>query len=112
MSHELLTPLNAASLGLKLVSDYTRIVDDEDVHKTVEDINKSIASAVVLLESLSCYEKIDSGIMKIHKQENVPVISFMEDFVYPFSPQARSGGVELILYTDYVRNSSGNSEGE
>ena len=79
VSHELLTPLNAAALGLKLVSDYTRIVDDEDVYQTVMDINKSIASAVELLESLSCYEKIDSGIIKLHKQENVSVISFMED---------------------------------
>jgi hypothetical protein len=60
----------------------------------------AVTSAVGLLESLSCYNKIDCGIFELGKKETAPVISFLENSVYSFSPLAEQLGVSLSFVTD------------
>lgn len=99
MSHELRTPLNSAALGLKLLIDEFGSSEDPrdaDHLDTASDVSKSVSAAVEILDGLLNFDKLESGIMELHKQE-VKVIEFLRDCVKPFAPQAREKGTELHL---------------
>jgi signal transduction histidine kinase len=99
MSHELLTPLNSAMLGMRLVSAHAEVFESGSLNETVADVSKSLACAVELLESLSCYDKIESSLMELSKEDNIPIVNLLEECVWAFSPQAVQWGVDLDLYT-------------
>ena len=102
ISHELRTPLNTAFLGLKLLtSDLKDSNDpkDSDRYDTLNDVNLSCTAAVDILNDLLCYEKLDSGILELHKEE-INVGEFLRDRVNMFCAQARECGVTLTLITD------------
>jgi signal transduction histidine kinase len=111
MTHELLTPLNSATLGLKLLLKGIHRDNDNDdgddnhenrslMYDTAMDVSSSISSAVALLESLSFYDKIDNGLLQLKMENDVNVVSFLEDCVLPFSSHANQAGVNLCLTTD------------
>lgn len=102
MSHELLTPLNAALVGLAVLSDSSEIMPGSDAHTTISDVTSAITSAVELLESLSYYNKIDCGMLQLGEKESVQIIPFLENCVYSFAPQAEQLGVALSFVTDRV----------
>jgi signal transduction histidine kinase len=102
ISHELRTPLNTAFLGLKLLSsDLKASNDPKDIerYETLCDVNMSCIAAVDILNNLLCYEKLESGILELHK-ENVIVEPFLRDCVTMFSAQARECGVTMTMVTD------------
>ena len=99
ISHELRTPLNTAFLGLKLLTEeFKTSVDIKDIDRydTLCDVNFSCAAAVDILNDLLCYEKLDSGILELHK-ENVTVVPFLIDCISMFSVQAKECGVTMTL---------------
>ena len=80
ISHELRTPLNTAFLGLKLLSKdlkASRSPRDKERYDTLCDVNMSCTAAVDILNNLLCYEKLESGILELHK-ENIAVGPFLQ----------------------------------
>ena len=102
ISHELRTPLNAAFLGLKLLtSEMKASKDPRDIERydTLCDVNMSCTTAVSILDDLLCYEKLDSGILELHKEE-VIIAPFLGDCISMFSAQARECGVIMSVEMD------------
>ena len=97
ISHELRTPLNAAFLGLKLLTDELKAslkVEDRKYFETLTDVNLSLVTAIDILNDLLCFEKLDSGILKLHKTiENI--MSFMINSVEMFVCQSKECGVQI-----------------
>jgi two-component system, sensor histidine kinase len=99
ISHELRTPLNTAFLGLKLLSSELKASNDprdKERYDTLVDVNMSCMAAVDILNDLLCYEKLESGILELHKEEIV-VDSFLNNCVSMFSAQARECGVTMAM---------------
>jgi signal transduction histidine kinase len=102
ISHELRTPLNTAFLGLKLLSSdlkASKSQKDAERYDTLVDVNMSCTAAVDILNDLLCYEKLESGILELHK-ENIAVSTFLRDSLLPFSVQARESGVIVTVETN------------
>jgi signal transduction histidine kinase len=102
ISHELRTPLNTVFLGLKLLSSELKASKDPkdmERYETLCDVNMSCTAAVDILNDLLCYEKLESGILELHK-ENIVVDSFLNNCVSMFSAQARECGVTMTIVTD------------
>jgi signal transduction histidine kinase len=104
ISHELRTPLNAAFLGLKLISDdlSTSVDDsDSDYRDTLLCIKSACRTAVEILNDLLCFDKLESGMLVVHKHD-VSVIPFIADCVNMFASQAREAGVTIKNITNLV----------
>jgi signal transduction histidine kinase len=102
ISHELRTPLNTAFLGLKLLTGDLKESDgakDAGRYDILCDVNLSCMAAVDILNDLLCYEKLESGILELHK-ENITVEPFLNECVSMFSSQARESNVSLVVVTD------------
>ena len=59
----------------------------------------SCMAAVDILNDLLCYEKLESGILELHK-ENILVEPFLSECVSMFSAQARESNVSLLVVTE------------
>jgi signal transduction histidine kinase len=78
---------------------YSDNARDKDLQETLVDVSKALSSAVEILDGLLCFDKIESGILELHKQD-VPVMAFLDECVQIFSPQARQSQVSLRLVTN------------
>jgi signal transduction histidine kinase/CheY-like chemotaxis protein len=110
ISHEIRTPLNSAFLGLRmLLDDLKNSKEPKDAERleTLSDVNVSCVTAIDILNDLLCFEKIESGILQLHRTDE-PILPFMEACVNMFSAQARECGVrlELVLVHDHDRDES------
>jgi signal transduction histidine kinase len=72
--------------------------DPKDIERydTLVDVNMSCMAAVDILNDLLCYEKLESGILELHKEEIV-VESFLNNCVTMFSAQSRECGVTIAM---------------
>ena len=93
ISHRLLsTP------GLQLVCDelgQSGGIGVSEHRETLLDVQTACRIAVEILNDLLCFDKLESGILELHKHE-VPVNSFISDCVNMFGSQAREAGVTII----------------
>ena len=99
ISHELRTPLNTAFLGLKLLTrdlNPSNSPEDLALYDTLCDINISCKTAVDILNDLLSYEKLESGILKLNKEE-IPLRPLLMNSVSVFAGQAKECGVTLNL---------------
>jgi signal transduction histidine kinase/CheY-like chemotaxis protein len=102
ISHELRTPLNTAFLGLKLLSSELKASKDpkdRERYDTLCDVNLSCTAAVDILNDMLCYEKLQSGILGLNR-ENIVVLPFLSNCVSMFSAQARECGVTISIDDD------------
>ena len=67
---------------------------DEARYDTLCDVNISCKAALDILNDLLCFDKLESGILELHKQE-IPVLSFVADCLGMFSVQARDNDVTM-----------------
>ena len=91
--------MNTAFLGLKLLTGEMKASKDpRDIERydTLCDVNMSCMAAVDILNDLLCYEKLDSGILELHK-EDVIVLPFITQCVSMFSVQAKECGVKMFV---------------
>ena len=72
---------------------------DLERYDTLCDVNMSCMAAVDILNDLLCYEKLDSGILILHK-ENVIISHFLKDCVSMFAAQARECGVTMSIQSN------------
>jgi signal transduction histidine kinase/CheY-like chemotaxis protein len=87
---------------LKLLSDdLARSQNAEDLERfeTLLDVRSACRIAVEILNDLLCFDKLESGILELHKHE-VPVIHFISSCVEMFSSQAREEGVAITNITN------------
>jgi signal transduction histidine kinase len=97
ISHELRTPLNAAFLGLKLLTDDMAISEDPkdaERYDTLRDVNLSCNAALDILNDLLCFDKLESGILELHKQDK-EVLPFVADCLAMFAAQARESKIKM-----------------
>jgi two-component system, sensor histidine kinase len=109
ISHELRTPLNTAFLGLRLLSNELKeSKDPKDIerYETLRDVNLSCTAAVDILNDLLCYEKLQRGMLDLHK-EHVTVDLLLRDCISMFSVQARDCGVDINLICAEVGGEGG-----
>jgi signal transduction histidine kinase/CheY-like chemotaxis protein len=77
--------------------------------ETLLDVQTACRIAVEILNDLLCFDKLESGILELHKHE-VPVNSFISDCVNMFGSQAREAGV-TILINSLMKTDPGASKG-
>ena len=68
--------------------------DGSQQRETLLDVQTACRIAVEILNDLLCFDKLESGILELHKHE-VPVNSFIADCVSMFGSQAREAGVTI-----------------
>ena len=101
ISHEMRTPLNAATLGLNMVVTQMKknrhpTQADQELVETLSDIRLACSTAVDILNDLLSFEKLESGILDLHR-ENISALKFMKEGIVMFSAQAKEKGVRLEL---------------
>jgi signal transduction histidine kinase len=97
--------------GLKLLTDDLFLLQqssdnpiDADRYDTICDVNSANRTALDILNDLLCFDKLESGILEVHKHE-VSVLPFITDCVGMFSCQARENGVNFVIRTDRAEDS-------
>jgi signal transduction histidine kinase len=103
ISHELRTPLNTTFLGMRLLSKDFNLSDDPRDRvrfETLTDMSLSCTAALDILNDLLCFEKLESGILDLHKQE-VQVMPFLQDCMNMFAVQAKEGAVTMSVDTEF-----------
>ena len=108
ISHELRTPLNAATLGLNMVVTQLKkkkrpTPDEAEMCETLSDIRLACSTAVDILNDLLSFEKLESGILVLHR-ESISVLKFMKEGIVMFSAQVKEKGVILDLVSTIDEN--------
>lgn len=67
-------------------------------YDTLFDVNRSCEAAIDILNDLLCYEKIESSILVLHKEE-ITVQPYLFDCLSMFNVQARECGVTMCIHT-------------
>jgi signal transduction histidine kinase len=99
ISHELRTPLNTTFLGMRLlIKEFKRSDDPRDLgyFETLNDMSLSCNAALDILNDLLCFEKLESGILDLHKQD-VLIVPFIQECVNMFAVQAKESGVTVNI---------------
>lgn len=99
ISHELRTPLNTTFLGMRLlIKEFKRSNDPRDLgyFETLNDMSLSCNAALDILNDLLCFEKLESGILDLHKQD-VLIVPFIRECVSMFAVQAKESGVRVSV---------------
>lgn len=99
ISHELRTPLNTTFLGMRLlITEFKRSDDPRDLgyFETLNDMSLSCNAALDILNDLLCFEKLESGILDLHKQD-VLIVPFIQECVNMFAVQAKESGVTVNI---------------
>ena len=91
--------MNAAFLGIKLVTD--KIQGSTDTHdietyEVLHDVQLALNTGVEILNDLLCFDKLEGGLLKLHKQ-NVPILRFVNETCGTVSGQARERGITLVV---------------
>jgi signal transduction histidine kinase/CheY-like chemotaxis protein len=89
------------SVGLKLVcDDLDTTTDEKDIehYETLLGVQSACKSAVEILNDLLCFDKLESGILEMHKLD-VSVIPFICNCVNMFSSQAKEAGIDISYIT-------------
>lgn len=102
MSHEIRTPLNVVLMGLNLLQENTVAVAEtaegfqrEEAEATLDliaDMKGSTTMAVDILNDLLTYEKVDSNLLALEKQDT-SMYDIIKTALLVFKAQARGVGV-------------------
>ena len=69
---------------------------DSERYDTLLDVNLSCKTVLDILNDLLCFDKLESGILELHKQE-VSVVPFVTDCVALFTVQARESNIKMSI---------------
>ena len=97
ISHELRTPLNTAFLGLRLLTDDLKTgtgAKDIERYGILCDVDMCCKASLDILNDLLCFDKLDCGILELHKQE-VPILPLLVDAVAMFAGHAKENNITL-----------------
>ena len=100
VSHEIRTPLSTVNTGLdlllKAIVDPSSM-DSENYENIVKDMKTECVAAIDILNDLLSYEKIDAGLMKLHKTD-FSMLPFLRDNIRPFFPQVQHSTTTALYY--------------
>ncbi len=65
-------------------------------HHTSRHSTVTISSPLTISADLLSFEKLESGILELHRQD-IPALQFISECIVLFNPQAREKGVSLDL---------------
>ena len=100
-SHDLLQPMNAASLFVSILRQQQEGSDDEQ-SRLVKRIDRSLKASEQLLSALLDISKLDSGMYE-PKPEAIPASALFEELRRRFKALAGNRNLELRVHpTDYV----------
>ena len=66
----------------------------QEIYETATDVTKTLSIAVGILADLMTFNKIESGMMKLTK-DDVPIQSYVNDVVNTFAAESRAKGIEI-----------------
>ena len=69
------------------------------MHETASDVSKTLSVAVEILANLMTFNKIETGIMTLHKQD-INVKQYIDDVARSFAAEAREKGISSNNKTD------------
>lgn len=104
ISHEIRTPMNVLCLGLKLLEDELKVLDikpncqpkfDECI-SLIQELHESSDTAVVVLNDLINYDKIEMKTMMIEKQPLL-IWNLVQRTVKPLVVQAKHADINLTV---------------
>ena len=75
------------------MSDDSRDVERYD---TLRDVNLSCKAALDILNDLLCFDKLESGILELHKQDT-HIVPFVTDCIAMFAAQARENDIKVTF---------------
>jgi signal transduction histidine kinase len=109
ISHEIRTPLNTTGIGLKILCTELQEVLEELVDtngpfggylsswlELVEEVSESSATAVVVLDDLINYDKIESNTLRIDKKL-IHAESFLLKSLKSFHPHRKNTGINYVV---------------
>ncbi len=73
----------------------TSTPDDHERFETLTDVNTACTTAVEILNDLLTFEKMESGILELHK-EAVPALGLVRECIAMFAVHARSKEIEVV----------------
>ena len=81
-----------------LIKEFKRSNDPRDLgyFETLNDMSLSCNAALDILNDLLCFEKLESGIIDLHKQD-VLIVPFIRECVSMFAVQAKESGVRVSV---------------
>jgi signal transduction histidine kinase/CheY-like chemotaxis protein len=85
--------------GLKLVCEESAEDENSNHLETLLDVQSACKIAVEILNDLLCFDKLESGILELHKHD-VAVTPFINDCVNMFVSQAREAGVSISITSE------------
>ena len=84
-------------IGLKLACEESK--QDEKSLEILLDVQSACKIAVEILNDLLCFDKLESGILELHKHD-VEVTPFINDCVNMFVSQAKEAGVSISILSE------------
>ncbi len=73
----------------------TSTPDENERFETLTDVNTACTTAVEILNDLLTFEKMESGILELHK-EAVPALGLVRECIAMFAVHARSKEIEVV----------------
>lgn len=101
VSHEIRTPLSTVSLCMKLLcsqiqENYEDSFMRQDLLSTTDDVIVSTDAAILILNDLLNYDKIENGNFKLDMC-SIPIWKFLESTLTPFHISAQQASVKYTL---------------
>lgn len=102
VSHEIRTPLNTLTLGLDLLYDhigeeeFVKDISKKQLQELTNDLKGSCEVAVMVLNDLLHYDKIETGSLKL-EIESIPIWALIRKTVNLFRGPAKEAQVKLIV---------------
>ena len=92
---------NRRTTGLKIVCDDLKtsaLYANSENLETLLDVQSACHTSVEILNDLLCFDKLESGILELHKHD-VTVIPFISNCVNMFASQAKEAGITMTNIT-------------
>ena len=89
-------------IGLKIICDDFDTKSnkiDAGQQETLLDVQSACRIAVEILNDLLCFDKLESGILELHKQD-IAVTPFIASCVRMFASQAKEDGIAIVNTTE------------
>lgn len=101
VSHEIRTPLTSLVLGLKLLSDNVEVLPSEieakkDLKQMTVELEGCSNVAVMILNDLLQYDKIETGSMKMDTKE-LPICDLIRANIHLFKSSAEEKQISLVV---------------
>lgn len=104
ISHEIRTPMNVVCLGLKLLEDELKLVKVAETSESrfkecltlIEEMHHSSDTAVVVLNDLINYDKIEMNTLVIERNP-LPIWNLVTMTVRPMIVQAKARNIRLVV---------------